>query len=120
MKRFNANQLDVEVWQSRIEIGISAAKQVAAQVSDMLQAKDEVNIIFAAAPSQNEFLTALLNIPDIEWHRINAFHMDEYIGLDTDAPQTFGRFLKTKLFELKLLKSIYYINPGDPERECSR
>ncbi|MEM9858394.1 MAG: glucosamine-6-phosphate deaminase [Bacteroidota bacterium] len=120
MKRFNVDQLNVQVWQSREEIGTSAAKQVAAQVNEMLQVKNEVNIIFAAAPSQSEFLAALLNILDIEWHRINAFHMDEYIGLDADAPQTFGRFLKTRLFDLKSFKSVYYIDPRDPENECSR
>ena len=42
-----------------------------------------------------ETLRALAAQPDIEWSRVTAFHMDEYIGLDSAAPQRFGNWLAT-------------------------
>lgn len=102
-------------------MGESAATDVAAKVTTLLKVQPEVNIIFAAAPSQNEFLSAFIN-KDIEWNSINAFHMDEYIGLHPDAHQAFGNFLKDRIFSKLPFKSINYINGNteDIENECNR
>lgn len=62
------------------------------------QEKAEINMIFAAAPSQNEFLSHLIHSKQIDWSRINAFHMDEYIGIHPEAPQSFGNFLRQRIF----------------------
>lgn len=77
--------------------------------------------MFAAAPSQNEFLEELLK-HEIEWSRITAFHMDEYIGLCKDSPQLFSFYLKTHLFEKVNLKNVFYLNSinEDNKEECRR
>jgi len=102
-------------------MGESAATAVSAKINALLKVQPEVNIIFAAAPSQNEFLAAFIT-RDIEWHRINAFHMDEYIGLHPDAPQAFGNFLKDRIFSKTLFKSVNYLNSNaaDIDEECAR
>jgi glucosamine-6-phosphate deaminase len=87
-----------------------------------LQQKEEVNIIFAAAPSQLDFLHAITQDKSIEWNRINAFHMDEYIGLPENAIQRFAYFLKLNLFDKVPFKNVYYIS-GDKnniEQECGK
>lgn len=117
---FFIDKLAVQVHNSREEMGAIAALGVANRIKNILNVKEEGNIIFAAAPSQNEFISSLLTIPDVEWNRINAFHMDEYIGIDPEAPQSFGKFLKTKLFDLIPFKEVHYINPLNPQHECSR
>ena len=43
-------------------------------------------MIFAAAPSQSEMLSALRDEKDIDWSRITAFHMDEYLDLPRVLP----------------------------------
>jgi glucosamine-6-phosphate deaminase len=79
-------------------------------------------MIFAAAPSQNDVLKSLVKDKEIEWNRVNAYHMDEYIGLDKDAPQGFGNFLKAHIFDLAPFKSVNYIDctATDPEAEAER
>ena len=79
-------------------------------------------MIFAAAPSQNEVLASLALDCEIPWNRVNAFHMDEYIGLSADAPQGFGNFLKEHIFGLAPFKSVNYIDISakDPDKECER
>nr|WP_243641311.1 glucosamine-6-phosphate deaminase [Xylanivirga thermophila] len=122
IKEFKADKLHVKVYGDREGMGRGAANDAACVIKKLLNEKDDVNIIFAAAPSQNEFLEALMLDNDIEWGRINAFHMDEYIGLPADAPQGFGNFLKERIFDRVPFKSITYLNGNatDIEEECIR
>ncbi|RZK65316.1 MAG: glucosamine-6-phosphate deaminase, partial [Pedobacter sp.] len=72
------NRLDVRIYGDRKSMGAAAAEKFAKEVAALLETKEDINVIFAAAPSQNEFLAAL-DYENIDWGRINAFHMDEYI-----------------------------------------
>ncbi|MGJ7031597.1 glucosamine-6-phosphate deaminase [Niabella hirudinis] len=111
----------VKKYPTRQAMGEAAAVAVAGQIRQLLEQQELVNIIFAAAPSQNEFLAALL-LEEIDWERINAFHMDEYVGLVADAPQGFGNFLKDRLFAKVPFRTVHYINGNAPDlhAECSR
>lgn len=119
---FKKDKMEVKIFPTRDEMGISAANDIASAIKELLKEKDEINMIFAAAPSQNDMLLHLCEKEDIEWGRINAFHMDEYIGLNPNAPQCFSNFLKEKIFGLKPFKSVNLINAGasSPEEECVR
>ena len=95
--------------------------QTATQViNQLLTQKKEINILFAAAPSQNEFL-AVLQKQDLPWQRIHALHMDEYVGLKSDAPQRFGNFLKEHIFDSVPFKSVNYLfrEKATPEEICN-
>lgn len=119
---FKIDNIDVRVYDSRQEMGKAAAEMVCNRINTLLKEREFVNMIFAAAPSQNEMLAGLIERKDIDWQRINAFHMDEYIGLSADAPQGFGTFLKDRLFSKLLVNSVNYINgnAGNPASECER
>lgn len=111
----------VKAYESRGEMGISAAEDAAKRINMMIEEKGEVSAVFAAAPSQNEFLEELLR-HDIDWSKVKAFHMDEYIGLPEDAPQGFGNFLKAAIFGKAPFKEVNYLNgqAEDPREECMR
>ncbi|MDB5031977.1 glucosamine-6-phosphate deaminase [Mucilaginibacter sp.] len=117
----NKDSLTTKVFESRSSMGLDAANLVSEKISELLKTRPFVNMIFAAAPSQNDFLDELVN-KDIEWSRINAFHMDEYVGLDANAPQGFGNFLKERLFKKVSFHSVQYLNGNaeDLEAECDR
>jgi len=112
---------EVKIYESRKSMGAAAASRLALEIEVLLKSKDSVNIIFAAAPSQNEFLAALF-YENIKWEQVNAFHMDEYINLDVHAPQRFGNFLKERLFSKYNFKSVHYLdgNVDDIDTECKR
>lgn len=122
MKNFQKDQLDVRIYENRTLMGEAAAADIKAKIAELLEQKEEINMIFAAAPSQNDVLKALVEDTTIQWNRVNAYHMDEYIGLDKDAPQGFGNFLKDHIFGLVPFKSIHYIDitTTDPEAEAER
>ena len=122
MKSFNKDMLRVEIYENRKLMGEAAARDIKAKIAELLSVKAEINMIFAAAPSQNDVLKALVEDTSIAWNRVNAYHMDEYIGLDKDAPQGFGNFLKAHIFGLVPFKSVNYIDitATDPEQEAER
>lgn len=122
IKKFKSDKLKIKIYDSRKSMGIAAALEAAVKIKELLTVKNDINIIFAAAPSQNEFLEALIADKGIEWGRINAFHMDEYIGLDKLAPQGFGNFLRDRIFGKVNFKSVNYIdgNASDIENESDR
>lgn len=120
--RFKKDKLNVEIFPSRIEMGKKVAADVSMKIKELLTQKDEVNIIFAAAPSQEELLQFLVADSDIDWSSVNAFHMDEYIGLSPDAPQGFGNFLRERIFDRVPFRSVNYLNGQalDATKECNR
>ena len=122
MKQFLVDKLKVQIHQNRTLMGEAAAKDVKEKIAQLLAQKQEINIIFAAAPSQNDVLQSLVQDKTIEWNRVNAYHMDEYIGLEASAPQGFGNFLKAHIFGLVPFKSVNYIDitTTNPEKEAER
>ena len=122
MKTMQKDLLKVNIYDTRDEMGKSAAADIKACILSLLETKETINMIFAAAPSQNEVLYALATDKEIPWNRVNAFHMDEYIGLSKDAPQGFGNFLKAHIFGLADFKSVNYIDISAPDAdaECER
>ncbi|WP_040760590.1 glucosamine-6-phosphate deaminase [Spirosoma panaciterrae] len=122
MDQLTVDQLTVSIFPTRQQMGQAAANEAGACIRQLLTQQDEVNIIFAAAASQNEFLDALVLEPGIAWDRINAFHMDEYTGLPKDHPQRFGNFLFDRLFSKVPFKQVFYLNETglDDAQECSR
>ncbi len=122
VKTGKADKLTYKIYESRQEMGVCAAKEAAAEIKAQIAKKGEINMIFAAAPSQNEFLASLINDKEIDWTKIHAFHMDEYIGLDKDAPQGFGNFLYNAIFGKVSFASVNYIDitATDPYAEAER
>lgn len=119
---FRKGMLEVRIFSDREDMGKEAARNVSNTIQKLLENRNEINMIFAAAPSQSDFMKELIADKRIQWNRINGFHMDEYIGLEKDAPQGFGNFLKERIFGQVPFKSVHYINglADDPVAECER
>ena len=117
-----ADKLKVKIFNTREEMGKAAGEAAVAKIRELIAQKGEVNMIFAAAPSQNETLATLVNAKGINWSKVNAFHMDEYIGLSQAAPQGFGNFLKECIFDNLPFKSVNYIyaEGETAEETCER
>ncbi len=119
---FSVEQLRVVVAPDRNHLGKLAAENVSRRIRETLEVQPNVRMVFAAAPSQDEFLSALCADGTIDWNRISAFHMDEYIGLSEGSPQLFGKYLEDHIFSKVSFKSVQEINSQteDIEAECER
>jgi glucosamine-6-phosphate deaminase len=120
---FAVDSLDVLVFETRALAGHAAAQAVAREIRQRQDVAGQANLILAAAPSQNEFLAGLVSDKDIDWARVVAFHMDEYLGIGPDHPASFRRYLQERLFRLVGLDSgSMRLIPGEetqrPLRTC--
>jgi len=97
---FAVDSLRVVVHDGRAAMGRAAAAEVAGAIAARQAVAPFANVIFAAAPSQDEFLAALIAYQGIDWSRVIGFHMDEYLGLGPDHPASFRRYLGERLFRM--------------------
>jgi glucosamine-6-phosphate deaminase len=119
---FKRDSLKVKIYETRDLLGQAAAEMAGRRIRELLQRQPNLNLVFASAPSQDETLDYLLRERDIDWSRICAFHMDEYIGLPADRPQAFGQYIRSRFFSRLNLKEVHYIdgNAPDVHQECAR
>lgn len=101
-------ELEVHVWSDRLVAGAAAGKETVARIKRLIEEKGEARVVFAAAPSQNESLAYLKN-SDVDWSKVRAFHLDEYVDLRADHPSRFGAFLRRALFDHVQFKSVHYL-----------
>jgi glucosamine-6-phosphate deaminase len=100
-------------------MGRMAAHDIAAAIRARLAVATGARMIFAAAPSQRDLIEALIAEPGIDWHRVTAFHMDEYIGLAAGAPQRFAAWLGQRLFSRVPFAAVHPILPEPDPRAAA-
>lgn len=100
--------LPVHVYETREELGKAAADEAAVIIKNIIKEKGVANVVFAAAPSQNELLENLLK-HDIDWSKVRGFHQDEYIGIDSSEPAGFGNFLRRAIFDKVKFKELHFL-----------
>jgi glucosamine-6-phosphate deaminase len=111
--------MDIRIANTRKDLGEEAGTDIAEAIRTRLEKQPHLRMVFAAAPSQREMLQTLVDQPGIDWHRITAFHMDEYIGLPPKAPQSFGMWLHAAIFGCVPFAKVHLIQPGnDLEATC--
>ncbi|MGD7788679.1 6-phosphogluconolactonase [Propionibacteriaceae bacterium Y1700] len=110
----------VEVFADRAAMGARAAQDVADELRARLAKQDIVRMIFAAAPSQSDALAALASAEGIDWSRVHAFHMDEYIGLPADHEAGFGNWLRSHIFDRLPLGRVELLWPGDDPQAAAK
>ena len=109
--------LDVRTFPTRREMGAAAAAQAACVLRAALAEAPVVRAVFAAAPSQAEMLDALSS-HELDWSRVEAFHMDEYVGLPADVPQRFGPWLERHLFRRVPFRAVHLLRPDEGVEAC--
>jgi glucosamine-6-phosphate deaminase len=121
MKSAKFDALEVRQYPERTTLGTAAAALVADAIRRACATRGEARVIFACAPSQNEFLAALVRHP-IAWSKVTIFHMDEYVGLRAEHPQSFRHFLRNHLLEhIPEAGAVHVIRAeNDPIHEAER
>jgi glucosamine-6-phosphate deaminase len=87
----------LRLFQDKVSMGQSAAEQAATAIRRAIAERGRARIITATGVSQLEFLDALTKAAGIDWRKVEAFHLDEYIGLPATHPASFRKFLRERL-----------------------
>lgn len=102
----------IKVFDDKVTLGRAAAEQAATAIRRAISARGEARIIAATAASQLEFLDALTKSPGIDWAKVEAFHLDEYIGLPITHPGSFRKMLMEQLVNKTGIQR-YHLLAGD-------
>lgn len=102
----------LRVFSDKVTLGRAASEQAANAIRNAISQRGKARIIAATAASQLEFLDALTKAPGIDWTRVEAFHLDEYIGLPISHPGSFRKMLMTELVNKTGIKQ-YHLLDGD-------
>jgi glucosamine-6-phosphate deaminase len=102
----------IRVFPDRVTLGQAAAEQAATAIRKAISSRGHARIVAATAASQLEFLNALTATPDIDWAKVEAFHLDEYIGLPRTHPGSFRKMLLEQLVQKTGIRK-YHLLDGD-------
>ncbi len=116
-----ADQLHIRTFPTRAEMGRAAGEHAARAIAAAIAARGAARIILASAPSQDETLATLIAAP-IDWSRVTIFHMDEYLGLPADHPQTFRAYQRQNVLSRLQPAAFHGIAGESPDAaaECTR
>ena len=87
----------LRVFPDKASLGQAAADQAGGSIRRAIRTNGEARIVAATAASQLEFLDALTRLPGIDWKKVEAFHLDEYLGLPVTHPGSFRKMLLEQL-----------------------
>ncbi len=112
----------IHVLQNREALGQTAARDISACIRGLLKTKPRIAILFAAAPSQNETLAALATDHGVDWSRVTAFHLDDYVGLSETAPASFRSYIRKHVVEPLGIAEFHALAGDAPDAaaECRR
>lgn len=122
MIRKGEENMIVNIYKTKQEMGKAAAERAGEILIDAIKKKGEATFVAATGASQFEFLEHLTSISSIDWSKTTMFHLDEYIGIPSDHPASFRKYLRERLINKVHPKNVYLINGDavDPEKECER
>jgi len=115
--------MEVRTFDSKQQLGQQAAADGAVLVRRAIGDHGKANIIVATGASQFEMLDALAREPDIAWHRVTGFHLDEYAGMPITHPASFRLYLWQRFVSrLPLpLRAFHFLDgERDLQTECDR
>ena len=112
--------VEIHVAEDPESAGRAAADVAAAALGQALDERGRARLLLASAPSQEPMLSALLATDAVDWSKVEVFHMDEYVDLPEEHPQSFGRWLQRRLTSAPLGR-FERIRPGTvPATEMAR
>ena len=112
--------MEVIISDNKTELGQKAASKGVEEIEKAIEEKGEAYIIVATGASQFEMLSYFVK-EDLDWSKVTAFHLDEYIGIPISHPASFRKYLKERFVDKVPVKEFIYINgEGDAEKECRK
>jgi glucosamine-6-phosphate deaminase len=111
----------LKLFNDKRALAAAAAEQAATAIRRAIAEHGKARIIAATGASQFEFLEALTSLSDIDWKKVEMFHLDEYIGLPASHPASFRNYLQERLIRKTGIIHHHLLNgEGDPAEVIRR
>ena len=112
--------MQVKVYKNSVELGKAAADMAAKKLCEVIEKKGHARLLLSTGASQFDFFTALA-AKDIDWSKVEMFHLDEYVGISPEHPASFHKYLKERFVEVNHPAKYHLMNgEDDPEETIAR
>lgn len=121
VKKFEVDKLSIYICEDKYLLAQAAANRAQEYINKAVKEKGQAVIILSTGVSQSEFLDTLVE-RDIDWKKVVAFHLDEYVGVSENHPASFRRYLRERVIDRAGIRTYYFVE-GDREEletECER
>jgi len=105
----------IRVFPSGQELGAAAANDAAQIIHEAVERRGRARIRLATGNSQLDMMGALVNASGVPWNLVEAFHMDEYVGMPASHPSSFRRWIKTRLEDRVHPGNVRYLAGDAPD-----
>lgn len=95
----------------------AAAEHATESLRSLLAKQEQVRLLAATGASQIEFLDLLTGNRDLDWARIELFHLDEYVGLDMNHPASFARYIQQRIIDRTGIARYHLLDGARDPRE---
>lgn len=100
------------IHETQQDLGRTAAREGTEIIVAALAQRGSAHVVLATGVSQYAMLEALSQ-EDIDWSRVTAFHLDEYIGLSPSHPASFRRYLEERFLSKLRTRPRFIAVEGD-------
>jgi len=104
--------MEIRICESPLALGQSAARQAAAILRGAIRENGRARLVLSTGASQFETIAALA-AEDVDWSKVEMFHLDEYVGLPDTHPASFRKYLRER-FLANIKIGAYHLVDGDP------
>jgi glucosamine-6-phosphate deaminase len=121
VRELQVDELRVRIAADVDELATAAAEEASEALHNAINSQGEANIMLATGNSQLAFLAALVQAGDVDWNRVRAFHMDEYVGLPAEHPASFQRYMRERVASQLDFRAFHYLDgTAEPNGEAAR
>ena len=103
--------MEIRICKDPRELGLSAARETAEYLRKRIAENGSARIVLSTGASQFDTLKALV-LEDVDWSRVEMFHLDEYVDLPETHKASFRKYLKERFCDLlpTPLKSAHFVD----------
>ena len=113
--------MNIRVFSDKYQLAAAAARQATTALGRAIREHGRARIIAATGASQFEFLEELTKTPDVDWKRVEMFHLDEYVGLPATHPASFRKYLLDRLINRVGIVRYHLMNgEADPQQAIAQ
>lgn len=108
--------MEIRICKNSKELGKSAAAYTAGVLRKCIEDKGSARIALSTGASQFDTIEALTKEENIDWSKVEMFHLDEYVGLPVTHGASFRKYLQERFVEkVAPLKAVHFV---DGTKEC--
>lgn len=114
--------MEIQIYKTKRQTSEVAAGEAARILRDSIASRGKARMVVSTGNSQLDFIETLVGAKDVNWRRVEALHLDEYVGMAMSHPASFRLWLKTRVADRVPLLAMHYLNgdAGDAGVECER